>query len=784
MSELSIVGKNIPKVDARIKVTGRALYADDVHMPGMLHGKVVRCLEYAHARVKKLDVSEAEKMPGVVKILGPKDIAKYNTYNTGVMDLFASDELNELWGELGEEPIFTEHVKYQGDAICGIIAKSEAEAERAAEKVHVEYEPLPVYMTPEESKHPDAVQFHPKKPNNLAYKVQGAIFPEGYYGYGDIDKGFEESDLVYEEKFYVPKQKQCQMEPHCYVALYDDKGRLNFWTSTQMPKPVHNKLSRIFNLPMTRVKVNQTVIGGGFGVRLGMIGEPYAGAMALAVPGRPIKINYTREEDWVASESRHSGFWNMKMGFKKDGTPVVFDGYFATQKGGYYTHAGVVLVSGIFARAHYKYQNFRFDGEAYFTNQIPCGAFRGYGNPQQAFVVEQMIQRMCNDTGIDPVEWRMKWHREAGDDLFGFGIPTQNCGANEVLEIGAKSFGWKEKKEKYANQSGVKRRGVGVMLGVHASAGFPVLLEHTVATVKLNEDATAVVNCSISDLGTGSHTAMTQIAAETLGFPMEDVFLLSGDSDANAFDIGAHSSRTTWTAGLAIKEACEDALKQVFEKAAKFLEANPDDLEMKDKKVFVKGSPDRSVDLKEMLWKGIYAFMDPVTFQFPFERGQIIGKGDFMPFANNPGWYACFVEVEVDMSTGEWKVLECTYANDIGQAIHPPSVEGQLQGGIQQGLGYALTEEMYYDENGLCLNRSFTDYKLFGPTDMPKCDVHLVDTPEQYGPYGARGVGEAGAVAPGAAAANAISNAVGAYFNEGPITPEKILKAIKEKGLK
>jgi xanthine dehydrogenase molybdenum-binding subunit len=780
-SDFKVVGKNVPKVDAKIKVTGRAQYADDVPLPNALHARIVRCMQYAHAKVTKLDISKAEKMPGVVKILVPEDIAKYNTYNTGVMDLFAPEELNAVWGEIGEEPIFTDYVKHQGEALCGIVAKTEAQAEAAAEMVEVEYEPLPVYLTTEEAAHPDAVQFTPEKPGNIAYKVPGMLFPEGFYGYGDIDKGFAESDLIYEEDFYLPKQKHCQMEPHSYIAQFDDQDRLNIWTSTQMPKPVQTKMHQIFGLPMSRVKVNQTTIGGGFGTRLGLIGEPYVAAMALALPGRVIKLNYTREEDWVASETRHSGRFKLKMGFKKDGTPVVYDAFATYEKGAYYTHGGVVWISGILARGTYKFENFRFDGNATFNNKVPCGAFRGYGNPQQALCMEQLIQRMCTETGIDTIEWHKKWHREAGGDPWGFGVPTMNCGADEVLERGVKSFDWYGKKENNAEQSGPIRRGTGMMLGAHCSAGFPVLLEHTVAQVTLNEDATAIINCSISDLGCGNHTAITQIAAETLGFAMEDVYLKWGDSDANAFDIGAHASRTIWTAGRAVKEACEDAMKQVFAKAAKFLKVDPADLVMEDKKIFTLEDQDKIVDLKELLWKGIYAFMNPEDFQFKFDRGQIIGKASFMPFANNPGWYACFVELEIDTETGEWKVLECTYVNDIGQAIHPPSVEGQLEGGIQQGLGFSLSEEMYYDENGLILNNSFTDYKMFGPTDMPKCDIQLVNSEEQYGPYGARGVGEAGLCAPGPAVANAIFDAVGISIPEAPFTPEKILKAIKGK---
>ncbi len=783
MAEMAVVGKRIPKVDAREKVTGRATYADDIRFPGMLYGKVVRCWEYAHAKVKKLDISEAAQVAGIVKILAPGDVTQKG-YNTGVLDLMAPIEVSKnVLGDIEDQTVFTDHVKHQGDAICGIIAKTEEAAERAAELLKVEYEPLPLYLTAEESMKPDAMQFRPEKSGNRAFQLPDAMFPGNVYGWGDVDEAMETADIIVEDAFYVPKQKQCQMEPHTYVALYDDRGRLNCWTSTQMPKCVHIKLSKLFELPMTRVKISQTTIGGGFGARLGMIGEPIACAMAMTVPGKSVKVSYLREEDWVASESRHPGTYKMKIGFRKDGTPVAVDAHFTGYEGGYYTHAsGVPFTTGAWLAGMYKWGTCRYKGDTYFTNHVPCGAFRGYGNPQTNFVMEQLVDRGCRELNLDPVEWRLKWHKDVGDDGWCMGFKYPSCALDECLRQGAEAIGWKEKREKYAKQSGTKRRGLGVAVMNHTSGATPMLLEHTTCTVRLNEDVTVEVMLSCSDLGTGAHTALQQIAAETMGFSMEDVHLKAGDSDVAGYDIGAHASRTLYVGGNAVIAACEEVKKQILERAVKLLKAKVEDLEIKDKKIFVKGT-DKSVDIWEISYKGVYNYIDPATGQTMGEPGQIQGYSSFFPPHNSPPFAACFVEVEVDTETGDVKVLELVNAYDIGRAIHPPSVEGQLDGGAQQGLGFSLTEETYYDEKGLCLNNSFTDYKMLGPSDMPKIKTILIEDPDPHGPFGAKSCGESGAVTPVGASANAIYHALGIQFTEAPITPEKILKAIKEQGI-
>ncbi|MBT4520056.1 MAG: molybdopterin-dependent oxidoreductase [Halieaceae bacterium] len=784
MSEFKTIGKNEQRVDIRSKVLGTAVYAADVNLPDMLHGKVVRCYEHAHARVVSLDLSAAAAVPGVVKVLGPKDVTS-KAFNKSVIDLMASESTAQMLGDIEEQHIFTDHVKFYGDGIAGIIATSEEAAEQAAALVAVEYEPLPVYLTPEASAAPDAVQFTDQKPGNLAFSLPDGMFPGGQLGWGEVDQAFEGADLVIEDTFYTPKQKQCQMEPNSYVALYDDEGRLNCWMSSQMPKLVHEKLARLFEMPMSQVKVTQTVVGGGFGARLGMVMEPEVCAMALAVPGRPVKLQQPREEDWLTSPSRHPSRYWMKLGFKKDGTPAACDARSTNFKGGYYLDGSALAsTTGFWLQGMYRFDTLRYKGDSYFTNQPVCGAFRGYGNPQTNFVLEQMIDRGCAELNIDPLEWRKKWHKQVGDMSWLNATPYTSCALDECLDQGAEAIGWAEKRAKYASQTGTKRRGIGVSVGNHTSGAFPMILEQTTCTVRLNEDASATVLVACSEIGQGSHTTLRQIAAETLGLPLDDVRLDAGDSDANGFDIGAHASRTLYVGGTAVMKACEDAREQLFARAAKLLQTSIDELDIdENKQIFVKDSPDRFVSAAKICRDGSFNFANPQTGELEGEPGQIQAYVSYKPDNNSPPFFSTFVEVEVDTETGEVDVLELVSSHDIGRAIHPAICEGQMEGGAQQGLGMALMEEIYFDDNGHVTNNSFTDYKMLGASDMPKMTNILVENPDPYGPFGAKSVGEAGLVTPVGATANAIFQATGIQFTQGPITPEKILQAIKEKGL-
>lgn len=782
MSEFKTVGKSEIRIDVKGKATGRTEYAADLKMKGMLHAYLVRCFDHAHANITKLDMSEAAKEPGVVKVVGPKDVTD-KIYNQSVIDVMVPPSQVEPLGDIEDQNIFAvDRIKHYGEAVCAIIATSEAAAEHAAKKVIVEYEPLPVYLNAEQAGQEDAVQFDPRKPGNLAFELPEVMFPNKTMGWGDIDAGFAEADVIVEDDLYTSKQKQCQMEPNSYIALYDEEGRLNCWTSTQMPKCVHTKLADIFDLPMSRVKLIQTTVGGGFGARLGMVLEPHICALALAMPGYPIKVQSPREEDWLTSPSRHPGDWKVKLGFKKDGTPVAAQASFASYKGAYYLDgSGVAACAGAWLQAVYNWENLAYQGRTYFTNQPVCGAYRGYGNPQQTFVMESMIDRALAELNIDPVEWRKKWHKDVGDGTWFPGVKYSSVAIDPCLEQGSEAIGWKEKRAKYANQTGTKRRGIGVGMTTHTSGAFPMLLEHTVCSLKLNEDASANLTFACSDIGQGSHTALRQIAAEALDFPVDDISLNTSDGDITGFDIGAHASRTLYVGGGAVIEAVNDAKRQIFERAAKLLEANADDLELKDKQVFVKGSPSKSVSLKDMLHKSVFNYDATAETGPGFSEGQIEGYSSYNPKHCSPPWAATFIEVEVDMETGEYELIEMVNTHDIGRSINPAIVEGQMEGGAQHGLGMALSEELYFDEDGKVLNNGFTDYKMLGPSDLPKMTNIIIEEPDPFGPYGAKSVGETGLCTPLGAVANAIFNASGVQVTDLPITPEKLLKAIKEK---
>ena len=783
MSEFKVIGKNVTRVDAMEKVTGQALYAGDLKMPGMLYGKIVRCLQHAHAKVVRLDFSEAEKIKGVVKIVGPDDVTK-KTYNTSALDAATGEKLKHAFGEQCDQNIFTKYVRHQGDAICGVIAKTEEIAERAAAKIIVEYDVLDIVMTPSEATAEGAPVLHSTKPGNFAFQLPGVMFKDNTMGWGDANSAMAEADIIVEDKFYLNKQKQCQMEPHAYVAKYDLRGRLNVYTSAQMPKLAHQQLSTLFEMPMSRVKINQTIVGGGFGCRLGLVAEPETCAMALAVPGRPVKVTTLREEDWIISESRHPGDYWMKLGFKKDGTPVACEATFKANTGAYYSHAsGVPFTTGCWIAGMYKFENLAYKGEAYFTNQVASGAYRGYGNPQTNFVLEQLIDRACNELNIEPLAWRKKWHKGVGDTSWHPAHIYHSCQMDACLDQGADAINWHEKRDVYANQTGSKRRGIGMSVMNHCTSATGMILEHTFCTVMLHEDGTAVVNIGASDLGQGSHTVLQQIAAEKLGFAMDDIFMKTGDSDSNGFDIGAHASRTTFVAGNAIISACEDVNQQLLERAAVALETPAEELGKENKEFFVKSDPSRRKSIQSISYEGVIQPIDPMTGQAMGVEGQILGKASNHSKVNAPTFGVSFVDLEVDTETGEVTLHDMVMVQDIGRTLHPRMARGQMIGGGQHGLGMALTEETYYDENGLCVNNSFTDYKQLGASDMPNTKVIFVEDPDPNSPYGGKGIGEGSLVTPLGAVSNAIYNALGIQFLKAPITPEKVLKAINEQGL-
>jgi len=766
--EFSIIGTLAQNIYAKQKVTGKGQYIGDIVLPGMLFGKILRS-DCSHSKIKRIDTKNAEKVPGVIKVLTAKDISA-EKFNTGLMGFLL--ERPEIYAFLEDQTILTDEPLHHGDSIAAVIAETEEIATSALSQIQVEYEKRPLLLTAQESMKPSAYLLKKEKPGNIAFEFP-KFMDGGKMGWGDVEKGFSEADIILEDRFYVSKQKHCQMGNHGCIALYNEEGNLKIWTESKMPQIVKRAIAKIFDIPIKKIQIITPLIGGDFGSK-GMVVEPHCVAMALCVPGRPVKLEYTRDEDFIGSETRHPGYYWMKLGAKKDGTLTALDAEFILETGAYYTQAAATsFLSGSWLLGLYKIPHTRYVAKAIFTNVVPSGAFRGFGNPQANFALEQMIDRLCNELDMDPVEFRLKNHKTPGD-LGPFGTPLHSCGLDECLRRGMNEIGWKEKRKRTGTNTGTKRRGLGVAAMCHTSGAYPVLLEQTEATVRLNEDGSVDLICACTDLGTGAHTALSMIVAEELGLDFKDVRYVTGDTDITGFDTGAHASRTMYVGGLAVIEACKDLKRKILHRAAELMEASPDDLELQDKSIYVKASPEKRVTLKEIGQKSIF------NFRY-FDGGQLFGYSGYLTRDNAPPFGAAFSEVEVDIETGIVKVIKIILAHDIGRAIHLPSVELQLEGALHQGLGYAFVEDMIFDQNtGKCLNNNFIDYKLLKSTDMPKCKVILIEQPDPTGPYGAKSVAESGMVHSASSIANAIYNAIGIQIKELPMTPEKILKLLNQ----
>ena len=760
----SVVGRSLPRVDAREKVSGSALYTGDMVLPHMLIGKVLRS-PYAHAKVISIDTSKAKNLPGVKTVLTYEDTPKI------------------LWNSAGFPPspgailvedqyILTNKARYVGDGIAAVAAVDEETANRAIELIEVEYEVLPALMNIERAIAEGATLIHDAEKN---------IYGHTPVVIGDVEAGFDDADFVFEDTYYVPKVNQVSLEP-CGVSMAapDQDGRVTIWTSTQMPHLVRGITAHALGLKTGQVRIIKPPVGGAFGSRLGVVNEPIAALLAMKV-GRPVMLKYTREEAFLATESRHPITMTIKTGMKKDGTFTARQFTSYIDGGAYATHTPSLAgpVAGWFL-AMYKSPNIKVDNYSVYTNATQCGAFRGYGNPQVVFAVESQMDDIAVKLGIDPLELRLKNHPCAGEVWMWSGWVIESCGFEECIASGAKAIKWTEKRNKEENRSssqGNKKRGVGMGYMMHVSGARPMLHETSAAMIKINEDGTANLVYSNSDCGQGAGTSLSQIAAEELGIFYEDVIITkNADTDVAGFDIGSHASRQTYSGGNAVKNAATKAKRKVLETAVEMLETPIEELEMKDGRVWVRN------DSSEELAKSVSIAEVSHFAHFGSHGHQIIGAVSEEPPGNPPVYAAQFVEVEVDTETGIIEVLKVVAAHDVGTAINPAIVEGQIEGAIQQGIGYALTEEYRYDqESGKPLNPNFSDYKILTSVDMPIIETIVVQATSDTGPFGAKSVGESGLVATAAAIANAVYDAIGIRFKELPITPERVLVALQNK---
>ncbi len=778
MSQFTYIGKSVKRRDGVDKTTGRGLFTTDIYLPGMLYAKVLRS-PHPHAKIVSIDTSEAEKYPGVKAVICHKNGPR-NLFNWAVPMFLTVPSLERVL----DQYLFDDVVRYVGDEVAAVAATSEAIAEEALKLIKVEYELLPAVYDPLEALKEDAPELHAGKGCTPEGKnIPGEIIK---IPYNDVKKGFEESDVIVEDTFNLPIVKQVQMETHASVAQVDGNGDVTVWSTSQTPHPTRAILAKIFDVPASKIRVlAPPYVGGGFGVRIGLSAKAEPIAMALAMMAkRPVKCVYTRKEDFIASDTRHPGVVTVKLGAKKDGTFQALDmkAVFST---GAYCSFGVEMpgVCGAMSLAIYRIPHQNYFGHSVYTNETSCGAMRGFGNPQGNYALEQVVDMMAEKLGMDPKELRLKNIMQVGDKWC---LPYE-CGTTELAECikqGAEDIGWDRLGKQNAPGS-KKLRGMGMAVGTHVSNAWPFCVDYDNAYVTIQPDGTAHVASGVPDIGTGTSTCLVQIAAETLGLDMDNMSLTYGDTLGTPFDIGSHASRTCYAAGLAVKAAAEDARKQILEYAAGFFNLAPERLQIVGGTItpvassLEECSGSGLCQLDEVKdGKGNSVTMEDLAYHAHVRNKQFIGVGRIVP-PNAPPWHACFAEVEVDTETGQIELIKMTAAHDVGKAVNPKIVEGQIEGGAAQGIGYALCEEITYNDKGRQLQSSMHNYMLPTAEDFPNIKAIIVEASDPTGPFGAKGAGECSLVCPASAIANAVANATGYRFKSIPMTPERVFKALK-----
>lgn len=766
------------RADGPEKVTGSARYTADIEVPGMLIGKIFRST-VPHARILSIDVEEARRLPGVVGILTPEDVAAlpHPTYGP-----FLSDQ-----------PVLAlEKVRYVGEAVVAVAAEDEEAAEAALDLIRVEYEELPAILTPEMALAPGASVLHEERvwPDVVWSDLKSSDYRPGtntcsvfHLRKGNVDAALASADLVLETTTRVPVVQHAHMEPHATLAEWSRAGKLTVWSSTQNPSVIRAQLAEIFAIPHSKIRVIAPYVGGGYGAKAHPRLEPVVSALARKA-GRPVRIVLTREEVFL-TVTRHAAAVTMVSGVQRDGT-IVARSVDAIYDTGAYADSGprTAKNGGYAAPGPYRIPNIRVDSSAIYTNKMPAGPYRGFGVPQVAWNFEQHMDELAAALGMDALEFRLKNIVGEGDEI-ATGERLHAANVRECLLRSAEAIGWS------AHPAGASRRrplppriATGKGLSCHIKSTFTPSL--SLASGRMNEDGSVVIFSGTVEIGQGARTVMGQIAAEGLALPYERVEVVLSDTDVTPYDQSTTSSRSTFSMGNAVHGVAQDIKQQLLALAAAQLEAAVEDLELRDGTVAVKGSPGRALAYADVIrgrfGAGLGALLGQSTFQT--EGGKLdpaTGQGKASAF-----WFAaaCGADVEVDVETGSVKIRKLSMAVDAGRAIHPLNCDMQNEGSMLMGLGTTLYEEMLFD-NGQPTNPTFLDYGLPTFLEMPAAfQSILVETPHREGPFGAKGVGEVGLPAVAAAVGNAICDAIGVRITELPITPERVLRALAERRMR
>jgi len=770
VGEYSILGKKMPRVDAKAKVTGQAKYAADYEFPNMLWGQIKRS-PYAHAKILNIDTSKAEKLPGVMAVTTGKD---FNGFK---------------WGWSGptrdEEPFATTKVRYQYEGVAAVAAIDEATAEEACDLIEVDYEPLPGVFDPFEAMQEGASLVHEDRP--------GTICVEYHWNFGDVDKAFAESYLVREDTFQTPRMAKGYIEPPAVVAYWPEPDRLVFQGAKGSPYFPYRILARCFNLPLSNVRIIQPFIGSDFGgTKNDMVHCDFAAPMLAKKTGQPVKLVYTQFDELSTCLRRHPMWITIKTGVTKDG--ILKATYVkAIADGGAYTRMSplTMFLVGTCMTLPYKLPNFKYDAYNYFTNNPSSAAMRGHGLYHSRFGADVQLDMIAEELGLDPVEIRLKnaiENPKPGEVYETVNeVHVATCGIKECIEKVAEAVNWKKVKGQ-KKVEGSKAYGMGFAAATYNSGTKLSAHNACAAIIRVCEDGSVNYLTGASDVGQGSDTITCAIAAEVLGIGLEDIDLKRVDTAFTPVDPGSYGSRVTVHAGEAAKKAAEDAKRQLLEVAAQQFGVKPEDVEIKNKQVFVKSNPEKNMPWQRLVRTACYETPGKVIIGRGYSTQGIsmYGLADFSKGAGDIGTNYSFTaqasEVEVDVETG---VVRCTdnsvIAHDCGFPLNPLAVETQCQGGAyHQGVAAALYEEFKMDK-GQTLNPNLIDYKRPRACEAPMTRVEHVITNDPYGPFGAKEASEGSCCTAPPAVINAIYNATGVWIKELPAQPEKVFWALKNK---
>jgi len=755
----TLIGKRIPKLDAPQKVAGETNYIQDIELPGMLHARILRT-DRVHARIVNIDTSAATAMLGVFAVITCAD-------TPGVPLGHGKDNM----------PLKRDKVRCIRDEIAAVAAESEEIAEAAIRAIKVEYKDLPAVFSPADALQEGAPIIHESHPDNIPFTFD--------YGHGDIARGEKESDFIIEDTFRMHFVTHCCMGVSGVIADFDSLNNLTIYSPTQVPFLYKKDIAPVIGVAPSKIRVLQPPLGGGFGSKLDIYPfEPICIFLAR-MSRRPVRLIFTREEEFVASPTRQPVEFTLRSGVRKDGKLTFREARTLHDNGGYTSWGATtpfVMMQTI--SSLYRVEHCRYHTKVVYTNNPYSGSFRGYGNPQATVVVESHMDRLAEAVGMDPLEFRLLNAQEPGETT-GQGMIFASCGLRDCLEAAARRVDFvKKHKSNRSNQKGPVKRGVGIASLLHVGGGANLYRSDGCGTIlKMDDFGKVTVLTGSSEIGQGSETVIAQFVAEELGLPISTIRVINNDTELTPWDVGVHASRTTFIAGNSAVRVARKARRKLLAAAAGKLDVDEKNLDLYGGNVINAGSGEVLLNLGKLIRSLHFGEKHEIVMTSDYYEPPSVAQD--REFKGNVSAAYAFgtqiVELEVDIETGTIRILKVTAAHDVGRVINAIGIEGQVEGGVVMGIGYTTTENLCV-ENGVVKNPCFRDYKLMTAPEIPDIDMIFIETMDPEGPAGAKGIGEAPMICTAAAIVNAVYNATGVRFNNLPLTPENVLRTLQNHG--